>query len=70
MQQQLLSSKEAAIYLGTRDNTLKTSRHTGLLWQHPAPAYIKIQRTVRYRKETLDEWLDALPEEKASTSAK
>ena len=65
---QLLDTNETAEYLGTTPFTLKNSRCTGILWSRPAPAFIKLQRAVRYRKETLDEWLDSLPEEQQNTA--
>ena len=65
---QLFDTNQAAEYLGTTPNTLKCGRGTGILWSRPAPAFIKLQRAVRYRKETLDEWLALLPEEKQNTA--
>ena len=66
--QRLFSTNQAAEYLGTTPFTLKTSRCTGLLWGQPAPEFIKLKRAVRYRKETLDEWLVSLPEEQKNTA--
>lgn len=64
----LLDTHQAAEYLGTTMNSLKQGRGTGLLWGLPAPKFVKLQRAVRYRKETLDAWLDSLPAEKLNTA--
>jgi len=59
----LLSTKDAAPYTGTSADALKISRSTGLLFGLPAPKYIKIGRTVRYKKSTLQAWLDQFEEQ-------
>jgi hypothetical protein len=64
----LYDTNQAADYLGTTMNTLKQSRNTGLLWGHPAPKFIKMGTAVRYRSDTLDKWLDSLPEEVSNTA--
>ena len=55
---QLLNDKQAAPIAGVQPNTLKNSRHTGKLAGVDAPRYIKMGRSVRYRLEDLQEWLD------------
>ncbi len=65
---QLFDTNQAAEYLGTTINTLKVSRSTGVMWSRPAPSFIKLKRAVRYRKDTLDKWLDSLPEEISNTA--
>ena len=59
----LLRHNEAAQYLGVSPTHLRRARHTGELFKgFEAPRYIKLGHAVRYRKSTLDEWLEALPE--------
>ena len=59
----LLSNNDAASYLGVSPNLLRLSRHTGELFKGaPAPPYVKFGHAVRYRKQTLDGWLDKLEE--------
>ena len=59
----LLSNNEAASYLGVSSNLLRLSRHTGELFKGaPAPQYVKFGHAVRYRKQTLDSWLETLEE--------
>ncbi len=59
----LLSNNDAASYLGVSPNLLRLSRHTGELFKgSPAPQYVKFGHAVRYRKRTLDAWLDELEE--------
>lgn len=63
----LLSNNEAASYLGVSPNLLRLSRHTGELFKGaPAPPYIKFGHAVRYRKKSLDGWLDTLEEVQSS----
>ena len=63
IQKNLLANKEAATYLGCAPNSLKLSRSTGLLFSVPAPAFVKMGKTVRYKVSTLDTWLDQFPEQ-------
>ena len=59
----LLRPVEAAIYIGVTDSQLRHSRYTGDLFNGvPTPSYIKLGRTVLYRKSTLDSWISKLPE--------
>ena len=63
----LLSNRDSAPIVGTTPEALKISRHTGLLFGLPAPKYLKIGRTIRYKKSTLQAWLNQF-EEQSSTS--
>lgn len=54
-------SKIAADYLKVAESTLRKSRVTGTLCGLPAPAYIKMGRTVLYDIADLDAWLEQLP---------
>lgn len=49
-----MTTQQAADYLGTRPKTLEYWRHTG-----HSPKYAKLGRQVRYRRDWLDEWLEA-----------
>ena len=53
----LLTTAEAADYLGYKDVTLRVSRLTGKLSGLPAPKHIGTGANVRYEKEVLDKWL-------------
>lgn len=50
---QLLSTEEAAEYLGTKPHTLEIWRAVG---RYGIP-YIKVGRLVKYRRADLDAWL-------------
>jgi predicted DNA-binding transcriptional regulator AlpA len=52
----LLPDAIAANLLGTSQNNLKISRCTGKLFGVDAPQFLKIGRTVRYRKSSIDAW--------------
>ena len=53
----LLSTKEAAQYIGLQAATLRNARSLGRLAGVEPPAYRKIGSVVRYEKDALDEWL-------------
>jgi hypothetical protein len=53
----LLSSNNAANFLGYSDNTLRNSRYTGTLAGVNAPPHIKLGTSVRYEMESLNGWL-------------
>ena len=53
--QNLMTDKEAAIYLNLAVNTLAVWRCT----KREALPFIKLGRAVRYRKSDLDNWLNA-----------
>lgn len=63
----LLTTPEAADYLGLSFRTLNNSRYTGLLAGVKAPPYRKLGKSVRYDKNALDKWL-AQFKEQTSTS--
>jgi hypothetical protein len=58
----LSTSKQAAEFLSCSKHTLDNSRSTGKLMGLPAPAHIKFGYAVRYKKETLEAWIDSLNE--------
>lgn len=58
----LFSSKEAAAYLGYSNPSMVQSRVTGVLSGIPAPEHIKIGKTVKYKKESLDSWISGAKE--------
>jgi len=64
----LLDNNEAAQLLRCSPNSMRLSRHTGQLFGMPAPAFLKMGRNVRYRRETLLTWL-AQFNEKPNTAA-
>lgn len=59
----LLPDAVAANILGTSHNNLKISRCTGKLFGVAAPSFLKIGRTVRYRKSTLQAWASQFEEQ-------
>ena len=52
-----LSNREAATFTGFSSSTLNNSRYTGLLGGVKAPPYLKLGKSIRYRKEDLEVWL-------------
>lgn len=56
----LFSSREAAEYLGYSTYSMERSRTTGTLGGIKAPEHVKVGRTVKYKKEALDSWVDLL----------
>lgn len=57
--QKLMKEKEAATYLGYSIWSMQKSRNTGLLGGVEAPKSIKIgAKTIRYKKEDLDTWIE------------
>lgn len=50
---QILTSKEAAEYLGISDNGLAKLRMDGR-----SPAFFKVGRAVRYRWSSIQQWID------------
>ena len=58
----LSDTHKAANFLGCSKHTLDNSRCTGKLMGLPAPAHIKFGYAVRYKKETLEAWIDSLNE--------
>lgn len=64
----VLTTNEAANYLGYKATTLRNSRLSGRLAGVQAPRYWKIGAGVRYEKTELDRWLGQFPVQ-ASTSS-
>jgi hypothetical protein len=60
--QYLLNSEQASKYLGVQTNTLKQSRHTGILLGEVAPRYLKMGRSTRYTLSSLLEFRSQFPE--------
>ena len=58
----LLTSTEAAKYLGYSEYSLRKSRCDGnTLCGHPTPDFIRIgTKTIRYKQESLDAWIGTL----------
>jgi predicted DNA-binding transcriptional regulator AlpA len=54
MSDELYNTETAAAFLGKPPTTLRQWRYRGV-----GPAYIHIERSVRYRRSDLDAWLDA-----------
>lgn len=60
--QDLLNSEQAAKFLGIQPTTLKQSRHTGILLGEPAPPFLKMGRSTRYKLASLVEFRDQFSE--------
>ncbi len=58
----LLNDVEAAKVLDSTSATLKQSRYTGVLFGRPAPRFIKMGRSAKYKLSTLLEFRDQFPE--------
>jgi hypothetical protein len=58
----LLSDVEAAKVLDSTSATLKQSRYTGVLYGRPAPKFIKMGRSAKYKLSTLLEFRDQFQE--------
>lgn len=54
----LLKSKDVANILGISEELLRKSRSTGYLLGRVAPVHCKLGRTVRYKVEDLDHWIN------------
>lgn len=55
----LLTSKQAAEYLGYTEGALRSSRAKGkLLSGTKTPTFIKIGSSIRYKQSDLDQWID------------
>lgn len=62
MDKRVFTEIETAAYLGMSSSYLRQSRMEGNRENRtPAPPFIRIGRSIRYLKEDLDLWLDALP---------
>ncbi len=64
----LLDTIEAAPQFGCAPATLKQSRVSGVLHGKPAPQYIKLGKTVRYKSTTPKVWLAQFEEVTVSQS--
>ncbi len=65
---ELLSEHDAAQRLGCTQKTLKSSRHTGILYGEPTPRFVKLgAKKVMYRSGTIEHWLSQFAE-RANTS--
>ena len=58
----LLADLEASRLLGAAKSTLKQSRHSGILFGRPAPPFLRLGRSIRYRLSDLLEFRDQFPE--------
>ena len=62
MEKRVLTTREAAEYLGISYSYLRTIRMTGQIKERLAPPpHVFIGRALRYVKEDLDRWIDAQP---------
>ena len=52
----VLTDREAAQYIGMSESWLRISRMKG---SREAPPFLKIGRSVRYRQQDLDHWLES-----------
>lgn len=59
----LLTTGEAAKFLGYSPRSLNNSRVSGLLGGVPAPKFVKLGRAVRYKKDTLEKWVHQFDEQ-------
>jgi len=61
-QKKYLGTNDAAIYLDTKPQVLRTSRWTGTLFGRPAPKHYKVgERKVLYAIEDLDAFVLSAP---------
>ena len=65
MEDNHLTTGEAANYLKCSTHSLNMSRSTGLLFGQPAPAFVKVGRSIRYKPVTLLKWLNQFKETEA-----
>jgi predicted DNA-binding transcriptional regulator AlpA len=58
MNSNILTEKEAAIYIGMSRSFLSQDRMNGYReGRTPGPIFLKLGHAIRYRKEDLDAWL-------------
>lgn len=56
----LLDEREAAAYISMSEAYLRSDRYRGHVGgRTPGPAYLRLGRTIRYRRDDLDAWLAA-----------
>lgn len=58
MEKELLTTIQAAEFLGYSPGTLNVSRSTGRLAGVKAPEFLKIGSAVRYERGGLDKWIE------------
>lgn len=58
----LVTEKQAAPMVGCSAASLKQSRHTGILFGRPAPPFVKMGRSARYKISTLLRFVSQFPE--------
>jgi predicted DNA-binding transcriptional regulator AlpA len=64
VEKRVFTEIETAAYLSMSRSYLRQSRMEGQRTNRtPAPPFIRIGRSIRYLKEDLDRWLDALPKQ-------
>lgn len=61
----MFDTRDAAAYLGLRDSTLEAWRCRG-----GGPVFVKLGKAVRYRKESLDKFIDARARTSTSEASK
>lgn len=66
---QMLTSTDAALYIGVSKRTLDNSRCSGVLCSVPCPKYKKMGKSVRYTLTALDEWLSQFEDQTSTSSA-
>ena len=58
----IIPTQDAARLIGAAPSSLKQSRYTGVLFGQPAPTFIKMGRSTRYKLSVLLEFVDQFPE--------
>jgi hypothetical protein len=58
----IIPTQDAARLIGAAPSSLKQSRYTGVLFGQPAPTFIKMGRSTRYKLSVLLEFIDQFPE--------
>jgi len=59
MSKEIFTEKEAAAYIGMSRSYLSQDRINGYrVNRTPGPSFLKLGRSIRYRKLDLDEWLN------------
>ena len=59
--QAVMTTGEAAHYLGMSKSALDKARITGELFGTKPPEFVRFGRAIRYVKNELDDWLATLP---------
>ena len=58
----LLNDRQAGDVVGAAAATMKQARHTGMLFGEPAPTFVKLGRSTRYKLSVLLEFRDQFQE--------